>query len=133
MIVNEGCNHILDVQFHETTQVTTWYVLLKGTGAVAAGDTLASHGSWSEVTDYTGTRKEFVEAAASSKSISNSGNAASFSINGNCSVYGAGLASVTSGSAGKLFNAVDFSSSRTLASGDTLNITMTISSADDGV
>lgn len=133
MINDSGCNHILNVQFHATTQVSPWYVLLKGTGAVAADDTLAVHNNWSEITTYSGSRKEFVEGAGASKSISNSGNTASFAINGACTVAGAGLASVNTGTGGTLFNAVDFSSPRTLTDGDTLNITMTISSSDDGV
>jgi hypothetical protein len=117
LVVNEGLNHILDVQFHAETQVTTWYVGLKGTGTPAAGDTLASHGTWSEITAYTGDRKEFVEGAASSQQISNTGNAASFSITGAATVAGAFLASVSTGSAGKLFCAADFSSPPSIAWG----------------
>lgn len=132
LVVNEGLNHILDVQFHAETQVTTWYVGLKGTGTPAAGDTLAAHGTWAEITAYTGDRKEFVEGAASSQSISNTGNAASFAITGAATVAGAFLASVTSGSAGKLFCAADFSSPRSVDNGDTLNVTYTITAADDG-
>lgn len=133
MVVNEGLNHILDVQFHGETPISPWYVLLKGTGTPAAGDTLASHASWSEITAYADDRKEFVEGAASSQSISNTGNAASFAINGAAEVYGAGLCGAATANTSKLFNAVDFASDRTLADGDTLNVTMTISAADDGV
>jgi hypothetical protein len=133
LVVNEGLNHILDVQFHAETQVTTWYVGLKGTGSPAAGDTLASHAGWTEITAYTGDRKEFVEGAASSQQISNTGNAASFSITGTATVAGAFLCSVSSGSSGKLFCAADFSSPRSVDNGDTLNVTYTITAADDGV
>ncbi|MGD9381501.1 MAG: hypothetical protein PVI03_03575 [Candidatus Thorarchaeota archaeon] len=133
LVVNEGLNHILDVQFHAETQVTTWYVGLKGTGSEAAGDTLASHAGWSEITAYTGDRKEFVEGAASSQQISNTGNAASFSITGTATVAGAFICSVSTGSAGKLFCVADFSSPRSVDNGDTLNVTYTITAADDGV
>jgi hypothetical protein len=133
LVVNEGLNHILDVQFHAETQVTTWYVGLKGTGSEAVGDTLASHAGWAELADYTGDRQEFVEGAASSQSISNTGNAAVFPITGPMTVAGAFLASVATGSAGKLFCAADFSSPRSVDNGDTLNVTYTIDAADDGV
>lgn len=132
LVTNEGLDHILDVQFHDITQVTTWYVGLKGSGAVAAGDTLASHSNWTEFTDYTGDRQAYVEGAASSQSITNSGDAAAFPITGSGTVAGAFLSSVATGTSGTLFSAVDFTSSRTVANGDTINVTYTISAADDG-
>jgi hypothetical protein len=133
LVVNEGLNNILDVYFHNTSQTATWYIGLKGTGAPAAGDTLASHGSWTEFTSYSGDRKEFVENAASSQSIDNSGNPGVFNINGSGTVAGAFLSSVSTGTAGVLFSAVDFSVSRSVDSGDTVNVTYTVSAADDGV
>lgn len=133
MIVNEGLNYILGVTLSDEAQDATHYVGLKGTGAVAAGNTLASHAPWSEVTTYTGDRKAWTEGGASSQSISNTGNAASFAITGDCSVYGAFICVPATGSAQELICAVDFSSSRTLANGDTLNVTYTLTAADDGV
>ncbi len=133
LVVNEGLDHILDVQFHAETQVATWYIGLKGTGSEAAGDTLASHAGWAELTDFTGDRQAFVEGAASGQSISNVGNAAVFPITGPMTVAGAFLASVATGSAGKLFCAADFASPRSVDNGDTLNVTYTIDAADDGV
>jgi hypothetical protein len=133
LVTYEGLDHLLNVHFHGTTQVTTWYVGLKNTGTVANSDILSSHGGWTEFTSYSGDRKEFVEGAASSRTISNTGNAASFSITGSGTVYGAFIASAATGTTGTLFSAVDFSSSRSVGSGDTINVTYTISSADDGV
>ena len=46
IIVTAGLNHILDTQFHATTQVTTWYIGLKGAGTPIAANTMASHSSW---------------------------------------------------------------------------------------
>lgn len=129
-IVNEGLNFILDVQFHGTAAVSPWYVLLKGTGTPAAGDTLASHATWSEVTDYADNRKEFVEGAASGQSISNSGNAASFTMNTTVSVFGAGLCGAATANTAKLFSAVDFTAQRDLINLDVLNVTITITAAD---
>lgn len=132
LVTTAGLNHILDTEFHAGTQVTTWYVGLKGAGTIAAADTLASHAGWSEFTNYTGNRQEFVEGAASGGSISNSVNAASFPITGSGTVAGAFLASAASGTVGTLFSAVDFAASRTVANGDTVNVTYTISADDDG-
>jgi len=129
-VVEEGINHILDVQFHAETQVTTWYIGLKETGAEADGDTLASHGGWVEFTDYSGSRQEFIEAAASSKSITNTASPATFNITGAGTVAGCMIASVLSGSSGKLFSATDFASPRTVANTDIINVTWTLTGAD---
>lgn len=134
IITNEGLNHILDVTLHGTTAVSPWYVGLKNTGSVAAGDTLASHAGWTENTNYSeGARQEYVEAAASSQSTTNSANKASFSIDTDSqTIAGAFLASASSGTTGTLLCAVDFSSAKSADSGDTLEVTYTISAADDG-
>jgi hypothetical protein len=124
--VNEGLDHILDVVFSDGSQDTTHYVGLKGSGAVAAGDTLASQGSWSEFDSYTGDRKAWTEAGVSSQSITNSASPAAFSISGSGTVAGAFLCNAASGTSGKLYSAADFTASRTVASGDTLNVTYTV-------
>jgi len=133
LVVNAGLNHILDVQFHGTTQVNPWYVGLKLTGSAASGDTLATHAGWTEATGYTGNRKEYVEAAASGKSITNSANKASFAIGSTATIAGAFVASASAGGTGTLFAAANFTSARAVESGDTLEVTYTISAADDGV
>jgi len=127
LIVTEGLNHILDVAFHGDTQATTWYIGLKGSGTPAAGDTLASHGSWSEITDYSGDRKEWTEGAASSGSMTNS-SSVDFSITGSATVAGAFLSSTTDNT-GVLYGVVDFASSRSVLSGDTLQVTVTVTAA----
>jgi hypothetical protein len=134
LVVNVGLNHALDVIFHGDTPTNPWYVGLKGAGSPAAGDTLASHGAWSELFIYdTNLRQEYVENAASSQSIDNVGNVASFAISGSGTVAGALLAEDASGTSGVLFCAADFASARGVADGDTLNVTYTVTTADDGV
>ena len=66
IIVNTGLDHLLDVALSAGSQITTWYVgLTDGTPTVAAGDTIASHVGWVEVTDYDeANRVAFVEAGA---------------------------------------------------------------------
>lgn len=137
LVVNEGLNHILDVTYHGSAQVGTWYVGLKNTGAVAATDTMASHAGWTENVNYSeATRPEYVEAAASGQQISNAANKAVFSINADAqTIAGAFLTSDTTkgGSVGILNCAADFASPKSADTGDSLEVTYTISAADDGV
>ena len=133
LVVNAGLDHILNVQFHATTQVNPWYVGLKLTGSPASADTLATHSGWTEATGYTGNRKEYVEAAASGKSITNSANKASFAIGSAATIAGAFVASASAGSTGTLFCAANFTTPRAVENGDTLEVTYTLSAADDGV
>src|SRR5205809_7403263 len=57
LVVNAGLNDLLTQYFKGSAYTAAFYVGLKGAGTVAAADTLASHGGWSEVTAYTGNRK----------------------------------------------------------------------------
>lgn len=132
LVVNAGLDHMLDATLSAGSQITSWYVGLKGTGTPAAGDTLASHGTWSEIADYTGDRKAWTDGGVSSQSVSNSASKASFAIDDTVTVYGAFLCSAATGTSGTLFCAGDFSSSKALENGDTLEVTYTISAADDG-
>lgn len=134
LVVNEGLDHVLNVVFHGSSQVSPWYIGVKtASGGITATDVLSAHGGWTEFTSYTGTRKEYVESASSGQSIDNSGSPASFSITGSGTVAGAFVCSVTSGNAGVLFCCSDFTVTRTVDSGDTVNVTYTLTSADDGV
>lgn len=131
LVVDTGLNYLLDSGFSGSE-----YVGLKGTGTPAAGDTMSSHATWSEIVPYSdSTRPAYSHAAASSKSLTNSASKASFAINATSTVYGAFLTtnSTKSGTTGTLICAGDFSSSRSVINGDTLEVTYTISAADDGV
>lgn len=131
LFTNEGLDYILDVVFSDATQHGTHYIGLKGSGAAAAGDTLASHAGWSEVTDYSeGARQAWTEGGVSSQAITNDGNEASFSINGDATVAGAFLTNASSGTSGILYCVVDFTSARTVANGDTLTVQYDLSAAD---
>ena len=133
LVTNEGLDHLLDVGFHGATPVSPWYVGLKGSGSVAAADTLPSHAGWTENANYDGSRKEFVEAAASGQSLDNSGSPATFAINADSqTIAGAFLCSAASGTSGTLFCAADFASSKSADDGDTLEVTYTLTLADDG-
>jgi hypothetical protein len=128
IIVTAGLNHILDTQFHASTQVTTWYIGLKGAGTPIAADTMASHSSWAELTGYSGNRKEWTEGASSAGSMTNS-SSVDFTINATATIAGAFLNTASTGTSGTLYGVVDFSSSRAVISGDTLQVTVTVTAA----
>ena len=128
IIVTAGLNHILDTQFHASTQVTTWYIGLKGAGTPIAPDTMASHSSWSELSGYSGDRREWTEGAAASGSMTN-GSSVDFTINASATIAGAFLNTAATGTSGTLYGVVDFSSSRAVISGDTLQVTVTVTAA----
>jgi len=127
---DEGLNSVLNVYFHAVTQISTWYIgLITGTGTLAAADTLASHAGWTEGTDYTGTRLEWTEGAASSKSITNAATV-DFPCTGSMTVKGAFLASATSGTSGVLFCTAAFTGGdQAVGNGDTLKVTYTVTAA----
>jgi len=132
-IVDEGMNHILDTQFHGSSQVTTWYIGLidnSGGPVLSDSDTLSSHAGWSELTSYTeANRVTWAEDAASSRSITNS-TTADFSINVNNNVYGIFVSSnnvKSTGNTGTLWSTAAFSSVVAVQNGDTLKVTYTVS------
>ena len=128
IIVTAGLNHILDTQFHATTQVTAWYIGLKAAGTPIAADTMASHSSWLESTGYAGDRKEWTEGASSAGSMTNA-SSVDFTINATATIAGAFLNTAATGTAGTLYGVVDFSSARAVISGDTLQVTVTVTAA----
>jgi hypothetical protein len=127
LVTTAGKTDIVDKYFKGSSYTAAWYLGLKGTGSAAAGDTLASHSGWSEVTPYSGNRPAISFGTTSSGS--NSATAVSFTINGSATVAGAFIASANSGTSGTLYSAGDLAASRSVVSGDTLNITPTVSAS----
>jgi hypothetical protein len=125
LVTTEGKNDIVDKYFKGSAYTAAWYLGLKGTGSAAVGDTLASHSGWTEVTPYSGNRPAITFGTTSGGS--NTASAVSISINATATVAGAFIASVNTGTSGKLYSAGDFAASRSVASGDTLNVTPTVS------
>ena len=128
LLVDTGLNLLLDSGFSGTE-----YLGLKGGGSPAAADTMASHASWSEITDYSeSTRPTFSHAAAASQAITNSASKAQFSINATTSVYG--IFCVTNntkgGTTGTLISATNFASAKSADNGDTLEATYTVTAAN---
>lgn len=130
-ITNQGKNALLDIMFHGSTQVTTWYIGLidnAGWSAESAGDTLTSHAGWVELTpgtDYTGNRLAWTEDAAASQAITNS-TSVNFPMLTTKTVKGVFIASVATGTSGTLWATADFASTVSVVNGDTLKITYTV-------
>ena len=140
LVVDQFCNHLLDVSLSGGTQVTSWYVgLFKGNYTPVALDTganIAAHAT--ECTQYAeSTRPAWVEAGPSAKNIDNSASKATFTINAGVTVYGAFLCSNAtksdSSSGTILAAAAKFTASRALVADDQILITYAIGAADDGV
>lgn len=127
LVVTAGRNDILDKYYKGSTYTAAHYVGLKGAGSIAAGDTLASHAGWSEITDYSGNRKALTMGTVASGSVDNSGSVASFAISGTATVAGAFVATVDTGTSGTLVGAADFGTSRSVIASDTLEVTVTAS------
>lgn len=142
LVTNEGLNGDLDIMFHGSTQITTWYCVISETDTAAAAGMTYAVPSFTEWQAYDeATRPEYVEAAASGQSITNSANKAVFTANAGKTLYAAGL--VGGGSApstkgntaggGKLFNFGHFAADQPVVDDNVVNLTITLTAADDGV
>ncbi len=132
LVTTVGLNHVLSSTLDGATQITAWYVGLKAAGSAAAGDTMASHSGWAEVVAYSqAVRQTLTLGTAAAGSIDNTASKATYSINGTATVAGAFINSnnAKSGTAGTLYGVVDFGSSRAVISGDTLEVTVTLTAA----
>lgn len=125
LVTTVGKTDLIDKYFKGSAYTAAWFLGLKGTGTAAVGDTLASHAGWAEVNPYTGNRPAISFGTTSGGS--NTATAVSYSITGTATVAGAFISSAASGTAGTLYSAGDFAASRSVISGDTLNVTMTVS------
>lgn len=138
LVVNVGLQDMNTKYFKGSGYTAAWYIGLYGAASSndpAAGDTMASHAGWTEVTDYSQATRPaatFGTATTADPSvIDNSGSPAAFSINATTTVGGAFLTSdnTKGGTSGTLFSAADFQSpgDRSVVDGDTINVTYTFS------
>lgn len=133
LVTNVGRNDILDKYWRGSSYTQTVVMGLKGTGAPAAGDTQASHASWSEVGGtnapaYTGNRKAVTMGAAASQSsvspqqtfaITSSGTVSGLFMNN-------GGSSTKDDTTGVLVSAVNFTGGdEAVNNGDSLLVTYT--------
>jgi hypothetical protein len=129
IVVTTGLNILLDSTIKTGVTSPTWFVGLKGMGSMVAGDTMASHAGWAELTPYSdGTRPAYTAGTISAGAVDNSAAKAVFNINGSSTIYGCFLAnnSTKGGTTGTLYGGGDFGASRAVINGDTLNVTVTL-------
>lgn len=139
LCTDEGLNALLDIMFHGSTQITTWYIaIFEDDYTPIAGNTYATPG-YTESTAYDeATRPEFVEAAASSKSITNSANKASFTMNATKTIYGGSLVGGGTGATtkgdtaggGTLYCSSQFTTEKPVEDDDVLKVTVTLTASD---
>lgn len=136
LVVNEGLQDMNNKYFKASGYTAAWYLgLVNGPGSgtsFSANDTIATHGGWTENTNYSGNRKLVTfgtPTLADPSVIDNSASQAAFVMNANAqTIAGAFLCSVASGTSGILFSAGDFTGGdKIVDSGDTLNVTYTFS------
>ena len=135
IVPDAGVNDVLDKYLKGSAYTAAWYVgLCAASPTTAASDTMASHAGWTEVTGYTGARPALVLGSVSAKSVNNSASKAVF----NCTANGTqvGGAFITSdstkgGTTGVLFSEAAFTGglTKSLDSGDTLSVTVTLTGA----
>ena len=140
LTTNVGRKNLLDSYFANTGGGAV-VMGLKGTGTAAYADTQASHATWLEVGNtnaptYSGTRKTpaFSAATTANPSVLSTSAAVVFSMTGSGTVAGAfiniGGSSTIDSTTGTLFSAGDFTAgSKTVTSGDTINVTYTLSAS----
>lgn len=147
LVVNQGLQDLNAKYFKGSAYTAAWYLgLITGPGSgitYAATDTLASKG-WTEFTSYTGgaTASDRVTASFGTATTANpsviatttasGGGPAVYTITGSGTVAGAFLTTVQAKSAtgGVLFSEKNFTGGdKTVASGDTVNVTYTFSAA----
>lgn len=134
LVVNAGLNDVLDKYLKGSAYTAAFYVgLTAATPTFAAADTMASHAGWTESAAYSqANRPTLTLGAVASQSVDNSASKAQFSINATATIGGAFVTTnnTKSGSTGTLYGGGAFAEgNRSVVSGDTLNVTVTLSAA----
>lgn len=134
IVVDQGLNHVLNVEFNGLTPVNPWYLsLFEGNytpvaAVLASGIAAAS----TECVAYSqATRPSFVNVASTAKAITNSASVATFTFVDARTLYGALLISdnTKGGTAGTLFSAARFATAKVVGNTDQLLLTYTFTAA----
>lgn len=127
LIVNQGLDHILAVEFAQGQQVTQWYLAPYTNNYVpVAGDTAQSIVNVSgEATGYSGGSRQPYVAVEGQQQVTNAAQAATFSFTASLTIYGAFLISSQGqqSTQGTLFSAAQFSTPKSVVNGDQLVLT----------
>ena len=131
LVVNTGLDDILDKYYKGSSYTAAHYCgLTDGTPTPAAGDTMASHSGWVEVTAYDeAARQTITWGTVSSQSVDNSASKAVFTISSNGTTIGGCFVTTNStkgDSGGTLVGVGAFSAGdKILDDNDVLNVTVT--------
>lgn len=135
LVVTAGLNDSLDKHFKGSSYSAAWYVgITAGSPSFAAGDTMSSHGGWTEVTAYDeANRPTLTLGSVAAGSVDNSASKARFTISTNGTAVGGAFVvtnNTKGGSTGTLYGGGAFSAgNKTLDDGDTLDVTITLTAA----
>ena len=135
IVTHEGLDHLLNVGFHGTAAFSPWYIAPVETDTTAAATMTYAVPVFTEWDGYTeAARQEFVEAASSGQSITNSANKAAFTSSETKVLYGAALFSYatwkdTAHAGAVLFCYSKFDTGKAVDSGDTFKVTCTLTAA----
>ena len=126
LVVTEGLNYLIS----ENIPAADLYIgLTDASPTVAAGDTMASHSGWTEVTAYDEATRQAWGQGAASGGVTTNAIAATFTASGPTTVGGGFLSTVaTKGtSTGTLFSVkAATEGNRALVDGDTLDVTISL-------
>jgi hypothetical protein len=129
LVVDIGKASLLDKFLGLQAAHSAIHMGLKSSGTAVAADTMASHASWTEPAIVAARLVPAFSAATGGSKPTSS--AVAFSINSGTNTTVAGVFVVMSGTSavanttGTLYSAGDFASTKTVSSGDTLNVTYT--------
>lgn len=134
LVVNVGLDDNLDKYFKGSAYTAAHYVGLTDGAPLGevAGDTMASHAGWAEVVPYSdANRPTLTLGTVASQSVDNGASRAVFNINATSTVGGAFVTTddTKSGTAGTLYGVGAFAADKSVTSGDTLNVTITLTAA----
>lgn len=126
LITNAGKTDILQKYFKGVAYTAAWYMGFKSAlGGQVAGDTLAAHPGWAEVSPQGANRVALVFNAALANSIGTGQFDVAITLAGPTDVGGGFVATAQSGSTGTLYSVGDFSQVRPVSAGDTLQLSQT--------
>ena len=131
LIVNTGLDYLLE---NDIIASTLYIGLTDASPTVAAGDTMASHAGWTEITAYDEAARQAWGQGAASGGVTTNATAATFTASGTTTVGGGFLTTVATkgGTTGTLFSVkAATEGNRALVAADTLDVTisLTVSSA----
>ncbi len=135
LVVNEGLDDSLDKHLKGSGYTASFFVgLTDGTPTPAAGDTMASHVGWVEVTAYDeAVRQTLTLGTVSGQSVSNSASKAVFTIDTNSTTIGGAFVTTNNtkgGSTGTLYGIGAFTAGdKSLDDDDTLSVTATFTAS----